>query len=277
MPTWIKSRARRYRKREKTEEPKRGSFMPSTEDRHERITQPLVPLNHQEEQPEYHVPAPPEAEGEAVDTAAGEAELDDTLTLTDQDEIVTPTPMPIQRYAVRSEVPSRGAPCLLWVLVVTGLAIGLLSLALNGFLIYKLLSVRQSAVDGLDAAIAGLDNLAGQGFQYEYRLDQTVPFKGDIPFKQEFDFPFEGNFPINTTVEVPISLGIGPPIKIPFKINTTVPIKTSVPVRIDESFHVETEVPLDLTIPISIQPNDPAVRELLSPIREMLVELRESL
>ncbi len=250
--------------------------MPSTEDRHERITQPLVPPNWQEGRPAHHVPAPPVKDNEVTLVDGEEAGQVDTLNLGSQDEIPTPEPLPNRLEPVQAEMPPRHTPCVLWTLVLASLAMSLLSLALNGFLIYRLLSVRQTAVSGLDAAIAALDNLSGQGFQYDYHLAQTVPFKGDIPFKQEFDFPFEGNFPINTTVQVPIDLGIGAPFKISVPINTTVPIKTAVPVRIDETFHIETEVPLDLTIPINIQPNDPAIQELFGPIREMLVQLRET-
>jgi len=157
------------------------------------------------------------------------------------------------------------------------LVISLFSLALSAFLVYSLFHVRQTAVEGLDAAIEALDSLSQQGFQYEYPLNQEIPFSADIPIREELVFPIAGTFPINTTVEVPINAGILGTFVVEIPIDTSVEVSTSVPIRVDESFHIETSVPVSTTIPIDIDPNDPGMQELLDGIRGWIERLRESL
>jgi hypothetical protein len=194
-----------------------------------------------------------------------------------EDGITTPLPIPRPRSEVRAEPRGRGVSAVLWALVLLSLLVSLASLALNGFLIYRLMAVQQKAVDGLNTAIAGLENLGGKGFHYNFHVQRTIPFSGDIPFKQDLNFPFEGNIPINTTVPVPIDAGLLGTFEIKVPINTNVRIKTSVPIHVDETIHVSTEVPIDVQIPIDIEPGEPAIQELISPIREWLIELRDSL
>lgn len=190
----------------------------------------------------------------------------------DQDKIPTPAPRPPLREASQPAPRVRGTHWSLKVLVGIALIIALLSLALNGLLIYRLVAVQQKATESVDRAIATLDKLGQEGFHYEYRFNQTIPFSGDIPFKQDLVFPFEGTIPIDTTIEVPIDAGL---VKttIPVRVNTSVYVNTSVPVSIDETFHISTSIPVDLTIPIDIKPGDPAIQELIGQVREWLVEL----
>lgn len=160
--------------------------------------------------------------------------------------------------------------------VVMGLClfVSLLSLALSGFLLYSLLSVRLTVVGALDAAISTLDKLGGDGFHYQYRLQRAIPFSAEIPFEQELVIPFEGTFPINTTVEVPINTGLLGTIVVEVPIDTSIYVSTSVPVRVEETFHVSTTIPISMTVPIDIPPDDPAVQGLLGGILAWLVQLR---
>ena len=188
---------------------------------------------------------------------------------------------PIPTSSARVEAPNDSPPPrslrVLRFMVGLCLIISLLSLALSAFLIYSLFGVRQTAVEGLDAAIEALDSFGGQGFHYEYPINQQIPVSADIPIKQELDFPVEGTFPINTTVEVPIDAGILGTFSVEIPINTSIDMKTSVPIRVDESFHIETTIPVSMTIPIDIQPDDPGMLKLLKGIREWLEQLRESI
>jgi hypothetical protein len=190
----------------------------------------------------------------------------------DQDRIPTPPPLRTLSETGQAEVPARGTHWSLKALVGLSLAIALISLALNGLLIYRLMAVQQKATDAVDQAIAALDRLGQEGFQYEYHFNRTIPFSGDIPFKQDLVFPFEGTIPIDTTINVPIDAGV---IKttIPVRVNTSVYVNTAVPVSIDETFHVSTTIPVNMTIPIDIKPDDPAIQELIDQIRDWLIEL----
>jgi hypothetical protein len=214
-----------------------------------------------------HLHAPEAVEAER-DRAYGEG--------VNQDEIPTPVPVAIPLEVGRAEPRPQRSIKALWLAVIVSLLISITSLALNGVLVYKLLSIRQTAVDGLDTAIAALDDFGAEGFEYEYHFSETIPFKGDIPIKQELVFPFKGEIPINTTVQVPINAGALGTFNISVPIDTVFPVDLEVPISVDQTIHVETEIPLDMVIPINIQPDDPLVQDLLGKVRAWLMELRGS-
>jgi hypothetical protein len=154
--------------------------------------------------------------------------------------------------------------------------VSLASLALSAYLAYRLLSARQAFVREIDAVIAALDDLGGDGFHYEYHYQGVVPVSAGIPIQQDLEFPFEGTFPVNTTVEVPINAGVLGTFTIEVPIDTSVYVNTLVPLQVDQTFHVSTTIPVSMTIPIDIQPDDPAMRTLTGQVRGWLVRLRES-
>jgi hypothetical protein len=194
----------------------------------------------------------------------------------EQDRIPTPVPIEVPRQ-VEEAVPSRPrASGAMRLAVLLALVLGLTSLVLNILLITNLLTARQTFIDGVDQAIAAVDSLGSKGFHYEYRLQQTVPFEGDIPFEQDMVFPFKGNVPIKTTVKVPIDAGVLGKFVIDVPIDTNFPVDLQVPIHVSQTIHVATEIPLDLTVPIDVSPGDPAIQKAIDGIREWLVALRES-
>ena len=227
--------------------------MDNAEDKHNRDTQPIS-LNMNQSQRDREV----------------------ADALFEQDQVPTPRPFAVPRNEVNHEPPQRSTSRALWVVAVLALLVSFASLALNGVLIARLLKTRQFVVDGMDAAIAALDNLEGKGFQYEYHFKQTIPFSGDIPFKQDMVFPFKGDIPINTVVKVPIDAGVLGQFTIDVPINNSFYIDMEVPISIDQAFHVDTEIPLDMVIPIDIQLDDPMIANQLDQIRSWLIELRAS-
>jgi hypothetical protein len=195
----------------------------------------------------------------------------------DQDRIRTPSPLqPLVNGGSRGPVRSR-ASCALWAVLGFCVAVSIASLVLNVVLITNLLAVRQTFAGGVDQAIAGLENLESTGFRYEFHLQQTIPFSGDIPFQQDMVFPFTGTVPINTTVRVPIDAGILGQFTLDVPIDTSIPVDVQVPVQISQTFHVDTEIPIDMMVPIEISPHDPAIETLIDGVRDWLIALREML
>ena len=191
-----------------------------------------------------------------------------------QDEIDTPLPLPVPQEGGRAESGPRGASCFLRAVVGLCLVLSLLSLALNVFLIYRLMDVQRKATAGLNEAIASLEDIGKNGLHYEFQFENTIPFSGDIPFKQDLVFPFDGEIPFKSTIKVPVDLGILQTV-VEVPVDTSVKISTSVPIHVDETIHIDTAIPISLTIPIDIEPGDPAIQQLISPIREWLLELLE--
>jgi hypothetical protein len=189
-----------------------------------------------------------------------------------QDHIDTPAPIPLTPAPTAMMEAPRGTSGLLKVVVALSLLLSVMSLALSGYLGYRLWRVQAEAKAGLDEAIAALDSLGQDGFHYDFKFDNTVPFSGDIPFKQDLLFPFKGAIPIDTTVKVPVDMGfLKTEIEVP--IDTTFDLDLEVPISVDETIHVDTEIPLNLEIPIDIEPDDPALQEMIAPVRMWLLRL----
>lgn len=197
-------------------------------------------------------------------------------SLSSQDDIVTPVPFMGRSMAAPSGDRPARAPRSLRLVLGLCLVISLLSLALSGFLFFSLLRVRHTVNQGLDAAIQAIDSFDREGLQYEYRFERTVPVSASIPIEQDLAFPFRGEIPINTTVQVPINVGFLGTFNVKIPINTSVAVDTSVPVKVNQRFEVSTTVPISMTIPVDVQPDDPAVQDLLNQVRSWLVQLQQS-
>jgi hypothetical protein len=193
-----------------------------------------------------------------------------------QDRVPTPVPLDLQVRGGSAEAHRPRSSCVFWAVLGLCLAFSVASLILNVVVITNLLTVRQTFLDGVDQAIAGLESLQLNGFRYEYHLQQTIPFSGDIPFQQDMVFPFQGTVPIKTTVKVPIDAGILGQFNLDVPIDTSIPVDIEVPVHVSQTFHVETEIPIDMVVPIEISPDDPAIEKLIDGVREWLIAVRES-
>ena len=152
----------------------------------------------------------------------------------DQDEIVTPTPFTARPAAVLSGEQLDRTSRSLRLMVGFCFLISLLSLALSGYLFFNLLRVRQTVHEGLGTAIQAIDRFDGDGFQYEYQFERTVPISVSIPIKQELAFPFQGEIPIDTTVQVPINAGILGTFNVKIPIDTAIAVDISIPVKVDQ-------------------------------------------
>jgi hypothetical protein len=193
-----------------------------------------------------------------------------------QDQIRTPQPLAMPP-AGSQEAPRRQRPsCLFGFLLGLSLIVGLVSLALNAFLLYSLLDVRQVAIGGLDAALDSLESLEGEGFHYDYAYRDNLPVAVELPVQQEMVIPFQGNFPINTTVQVPINAGVLGTFVLDVPIDTNVPVDVEVPVQISQTVAISTSIPLSLTVPIDVTAEDPAIQSLIDGLRRWLLELRQS-
>jgi hypothetical protein len=262
--------------------------MENMEDNHERTTQPL-PLHRDLTEDTVVATSMPSGEASRWEESEEQPTIQETIkgrpfggVTPDQDKITTPVPLTPPPEAAWAE-PQAGkitgtlrarSSFALRAVVALCLVLSLLSLAVNAFLVYSLMNARQTAVEGLDAAMAALDNFGGKGFHYDYRFEKTIPVSASIPIKQDLVFPFQGNFPINTTVKVPVDAGVLGKFVVEVPINTSVPVSVSIPIHVDQTFNVSTTFPVSMTIPVDVKPDDPEIQRLLGGVREWLVRLR---
>lgn len=197
---------------------------------------------------------------------------------------MTPAPTPSSLAPVRQVItpPSLSATQMgltrsvraLWVMMAAVALVALVSLALNVILVTRLMAVRNQVGGILDEATRSLDNFSGVGLSFDFPVSQTVNFEGDVPFKQDIAFPFKGNIPIDTTINVPVDLGLLGSQVIAVPVKTTVPVDITIPVHVEQTFHVQTQVPVRMNVPIRIGPNEPPLRDFIAQAREWLARIR---
>ena len=152
----------------------------------------------------------------------------------------------------------------------------LLSLALNGVIIYGLLQAREIALATVADARTIVTGIGDETFSYTFEVDEEIPVAASVPFREEITVPVQTTVPISTTVVVPINLGIT-------KYNLELPIRTLVPINLDftvpvsKTVHVATTVPLDLKVPIEIPLADTPIVGYLEGLDADLGKLEEKL
>jgi hypothetical protein len=130
-------------------------------------------------------------------------------------------------------------------------ALTLLSLMLNGAVIYVLLQGQQIALNTVSDARAVVTSINDAAISYTVEVDQEIPVAASVPFYETVSVPINTVLPVDTTVIVPINLGVTSyDLEVP--ISTIIPVDLEVTVPISKTIDVFTTVPLDLDVPIEI-------------------------
>ncbi len=135
----------------------------------------------------------------------------------------------------------------------------LLSLALNGMVIFGLLWARETALGAQRAALNTVaearDIVASIGddtFSYTFELEQEIPIATSIPFDEEVTVPIRTTIPISTVVIIPINAGLLGTFDIDVPIRTIVPVNLDITIPVSQTVDIATTVPLDVDVPIEI-------------------------
>ena len=187
---------------------------------------------------------------------------------------------------------SRGARfviVLLFVLV-------LLSLALNGYLVWQWWTVRSQALvlasqadelrhSALHAVaqfreeLQGIDEIT---LNYDVQIDESLPVDAVVPFRERLDVPIETTVPISQAVEAAFDLevpqfGLRIPVEVTVPVQLEVPIALSVPVEINRDVPVQTTVPISLEVPIVIDLADVGLARTIEVLDLGLADLEQAL
>jgi hypothetical protein len=165
----------------------------------------------------------------------------------------------------------------------------LLSLGLNGFLLWQWRSFQQQVVGlgqttraALSQAVADLDTFQESTIQFELPVNERIPIQAEIPLSQTLQVPIQTTIPItqsiNTTVTVDIpELGVSLPLDVTVPLDMQVPVDLNVPVTIDQSVPISTTVPISLEVPISIKISDTQLTGYLERLRVALESIEKAL
>jgi hypothetical protein len=129
------------------------------------------------------------------------------------------------------------------------------SLALNGFLIYSLLNFRRGLLSALAAARNSLVMMEDQPMVFSVTVDEEVPIQTTIPIEQTFVMPLQFDYPldtvVNTQIDIPIlgtqELAIPVQTVIPISYTLDIPIRTEVPISL--TYRLQQEIPVEVVMP----------------------------
>ena len=159
----------------------------------------------------------------------------------------------------------------------------LLSLALNGVVLYGLWRARQIALDAQKVALATVGDarviVTGIGddtFAYTLEVEQEIPIAARIPFDEVVTIPVNTVIPIDTSVTVPIDLGITT-YDLVVPIQTVVPVDIQFDVPISKTVDIATTVVLDVDVPIEIPLAETPLLDYVEELDAGLARLEESL
>jgi hypothetical protein len=172
----------------------------------------------------------------------------------------------------------------------------LVSLALNGYLIWQWLTfrsqalalagqaeaLRQSALGAVAQVRQELQGIDDLTLEYSVPIDEDLPVDAVVPFHERLNIPVKTTVPISHTVETAFDLeirqfGLSIPVEVVVPVELTVPIDLSIPVAIDRDIRVRTTVPIDLEVPIAIDLADLGVARYLELIDLGLADLEQAL
>lgn len=160
---------------------------------------------------------------------------------------------------------SPSSPRARW-LAPAALAVALLSLALNGVLLWTLRNPERVLAPALGRVVERLKTQDGS-LKYTVRIPVGTPVHFDVPIDQRYTVRVNTTLPINTTFNLPVNTPFGDRnVQVPVRAN--IPIRTNMPVHLRDTFRLRTrteaEIVLPLEIPIRDLPLD-ALQESLTP------------
>lgn len=144
------------------------------------------------------------------------------------------------------------------------LAAALLSLALNGVLLYLLLNPERLLAPMLDRVLGRLE-AQDATLRYQVRIPAGTPVHFDVPVDERYEVRLNTTLPINTTFNLPVNTPFGSRnVQVPVRAN--IPLRTTVPIHLRDTFRLRTQTQAEIVVPLEI------------PIRDLpLDELRKSL
>jgi EmrB/QacA subfamily drug resistance transporter len=125
----------------------------------------------------------------------------------------------------------------------------------NGF-VEVLDGLGPSLDDGLDSAIAGLDEFSTSTLEFTVNIDESVKINTDFAIRRDITVPINTSIPINesfdTTITIQGPFGVDIPLDVTVPVDIDVPVDLDVDIPIDETIPVDVDVPVQLDVPLAI-------------------------
>jgi hypothetical protein len=148
----------------------------------------------------------------------------------------------------------------------------LLSLVLNGIVIFQFLRLRCVAHGVVADTRALITELTDDTFSHTVEIDQEIPISTDLPFNEAMTVPINTVVPISTTVVVPVDLGFTT-YNLAVPIDTVFPVDMEVTVPFSQTVGITTAVPIDVDVPVEIAIADTPLVDYLDELDAKLEEI----
>jgi hypothetical protein len=136
----------------------------------------------------------------------------------------------------------------------TALAVALLSLALNGVLLWMLRHPERLLAPALNRVVERLKT-QDASLRYTVRIPAGTPVHFDIPIDQRYNVRVNTTFPIDTDFNLPVNTPFGSRnVRVPVKAN--IPIRTNLPIHLRDTFRLRTRTEAEIVIPLEIPIRD---------------------
>ena len=164
----------------------------------------------------------------------------------------------------------------------------LLSMALNGFLLWEWLSfqrevsgAREAAGAALDRAVDDLGAFRTSTIAFQAPIDEQLPVRARIPLRRTLRLPVSTAIPIDeefdTTIMVEGPFGLTIPLDVTIPVELTIPVDLVIPVEVDETLEIATTIPVNLEVPVTVEVSATELGTFLGRVESNLRALEEAL
>lgn len=159
----------------------------------------------------------------------------------------------------------------LWLTVLSLLV--MVSLLLNGVLIFALFKARNAALDVLASVRNSVAVMGKEPFTTTVEVDQEIPLNTVIPISQTLTVPLDIQYPLSTVVNTYVEVPVLGRQDIAIPINTVIPIQYDLTVPLQMDFPISMTYRLQVAAPVSVE--IPA--EIRTPIDQFLEQIEAAL
>ena len=142
-----------------------------------------------------------------------------------------------------------------------------------------LIDLEPLIADGLDEAIAGLEEFGTSSLEFSVPIDEEVVIDTSIVIERDFSFPLNETLTLDqtfdTTIEVDTPLGFSVPVDVSVPVNVEIPIDLDIEVPINETIPLSASIPVNLDVPIKVDVAETELAGLAVAIADGLRSFRD--
>ncbi len=172
--------------------------------------------------------------------------------------------------------PQRSRPGPSWAAFTVLLVLTLLSLVVNGVMLYAGWRIYSQATPVVEAA-AGLGSSLRQASEEPLTLNVTIrqdwPLRVDFPLRRTVEVSVDEVVPVDTAFRINIDVPAIGLISQTFPIHLDIPVRTIVPVQVSTTVPISMNLPISVSVPLTVDLNELPIGQDLGELGRVLEEL----